>query len=370
MSTLQPLKEYIGLQEAATRAFAFPEQWYAPVCSYLTEILTICGPTLSPESIERRIREEKGTILEPMHFEEKGTILEPMHFEETDFRVLGLLGALAFSRMAASTRFRIVSRDTLGEDGGLIFLPSGKAYFAPRFGVGNRAPQKKFTGGLAAPALAARLTRRTFPSATARFEENSGLQITMEWRRDLELPFGMAFKPKGNAHKLSDAQFIQALQQNSSVAGSEKDTFDRLGFQLAYGDSATITLTTGSSEAMMRLIALCSQNAILRIAPQKGNAAIIEVYSDLIALYVRLALPEDQSQILEVIPVYQSANRSYGVRLPSLRTAMQSTALQWNWPSIAQRLPALDMSQSFLALPPEFEANAPALLTANDKETK
>ena len=95
-------------------AFYHPEKTVrARLCSKLEGWLKKLGDRADAEQIR--------TVLE----KNKGTYLEPFVLSKADLDCSVFLARLAFSRTAEQTRFRVVSRDTIGTDGGLVLGGGG-----------------------------------------------------------------------------------------------------------------------------------------------------------------------------------------------------------------------------------------------------
>ena len=75
---------------------------------------------------------EQTAALEEWIDSEKGTILEPFRLSKEDRACVLYLLRVAFSARYARTRFRVVSRDNLSDQGGLVFTSNFRAYFETR----------------------------------------------------------------------------------------------------------------------------------------------------------------------------------------------------------------------------------------------
>ena len=94
------------------------ERWQPLLSDFLVE----CGAPDDISAIEERIDEEEGTVLEPFR-------LSP------EDRACALyLARVVFSERYARTRFRLVSRDNLSDEGGLVFTSNFRAYYETRAG--------------------------------------------------------------------------------------------------------------------------------------------------------------------------------------------------------------------------------------------
>lgn len=76
-------------------------------------------------------------LLNAIVSEEKGTVLEPFTLSTESKRIALFLARVAFSKKIASSRFRIVSEETLGNAGGLVITSKGKSFYSERFQFGK-----------------------------------------------------------------------------------------------------------------------------------------------------------------------------------------------------------------------------------------
>ncbi|HBE97243.1 MAG TPA: hypothetical protein DDW68_08720, partial [Verrucomicrobiales bacterium] len=148
-----------------TGAFYHPE---AGVRSGLQEDLETWIQSLAPihesKAVEKVIRECQGTPLEPFW-------LEP-----EDIACAVALVRIAFSQKSKANRFRITSRDTIGDGGGFIMTRALQSYFAERY-AGAKNPQRHHRSGYFIPGL---LPPAGFPGVSARATleiDEEGMQV-------------------------------------------------------------------------------------------------------------------------------------------------------------------------------------------------
>lgn len=343
------------METAVTVALLYPGSWHDPVCSFLRAVLADCGTHPEPQRVEALVRGEKGTELEPFLLSEK------------DYTLAGLLGAIAFSERVGETRFRILSRDTIGDRGGYILTNNLRGYFAERYVEGTRRPQKQFSGAFFAPELA-KAARREPLVGTILTDAKVGLWLRLNWRPQRHLSNGLtAIALVGPAEKdqSSSLSFSDRLQYNSGIIGANQSDFAQLGLRVNIDSdesrgAAIVSLIPGSSESVMRFMALCTQNALVGFALNDPKIEPVRDHlSDLRAIYLRLALPETDTCTVPLISVYRSAMATMWVRFPNLVRSVQGSLYS---ASMEQYCPGLTaFADSHLAIPPGPEQVARAM---------
>jgi hypothetical protein len=111
--------------------------------------------------------------------EQSGTLLEPFRIDDDDKRISIFLTKLAFVKKSPASRFRIVSSDTMGNDGGLVITRGGQSFYSERYALGsNRLVNSnlRFYAPSMSPMSPLRSTFSGTPHACMRSDDN-GLYI-------------------------------------------------------------------------------------------------------------------------------------------------------------------------------------------------
>ena len=199
----------------------------------------------------------------------KGTVIEPFVLTEADLDCAVFLAQAAFSKSGAQTRLRIVSRDTMGGDGGLVFTQNLKSYYVERYAHGSHLPQPK--GGWAfVPSMIpdGSAACRRFPSAFLH-SEDQGFRIVVA------MP-----EAKSNA-----AQIARQFQQCGSIEGVSQ-SLTQLGLRVEC-NNREVHVISGSPESMIRIMAHMISEKTLTL---KGNTG----GGELPTVVISLRMPEEE----------------------------------------------------------------------------
>lgn len=186
---------------------------------FLEEWAQCLTPSVDPRRVEHLIRSATGTVL------------EPFVFEEPDVECAVFLARIAFSPHVGATRFRLVSRDNLGRDGGLVLTHSGKAYFIERF-IGGSHRIRVSTGWSFAPA--------TFP----------GLKRNLAATRPAILSSG----PEGFEIRVGGLDKVKSYAEAGGFLHGTPTRLRSIGLTLR-GAGKTLTMKPSGPEAMIRVMA-------------------------------------------------------------------------------------------------------------------
>jgi hypothetical protein len=199
---------------------------------------------------------------------ETGTTIEPFVLTSEDLECAVYLVRAAFSEAGAQTRFRIVSRETIGRNGGLVLTRNLKSFYSERYVHGKRRHQQKVGWSFVPSALpTAGADFPTMISATVS-SEDEGFRVVVpvpECRSD-------------------PATFARQLQKYSGIQGVE-GSLSSLGLRVECHDGEVHVLS-GSPESMIRTMAYMIEHATLVL---KGEPSA----SDIPLTLVRLDIPED-----------------------------------------------------------------------------
>jgi hypothetical protein len=205
---------------------------------------------------------------------QKGTFLEPFHLSNEDLECSVFLVRAAFSGASKEQRIRIVSRDTIGTEGGLILTRNLKSYYVERFPEGKTAGQPK-ESCVFLPALVPPLGKTgALPTIAELISEDTGFRIR------IKLP-----GEPDNA-----AALARGYQSHSRIEGVPED-FNRLGLRVEI-QRDEVHILTGSPEAMIRMMAHMVGEATLTLESKdaKHHCAL-----------VRLSIPEDEPVRLKAV---------------------------------------------------------------------
>jgi hypothetical protein len=184
---------------------------------------------------------------------QEGTAIEPFVLNRRDRYLAVLLTRLAFSERYHRTRFRVVSRETMGTEGGLMLTNHLRAFYIERYvkGYRRRTPDHF---GFVAPAempTGERVASWTRTEAEAGIDQR-GLYIRVgpfDWTKE------MGVEP----HRL-----LWLLMQHSFLKGNAILPLNR-GFNLVV-DRNQLWVRTLGSESMLQLSAHMSQGSLLALA--------------------------------------------------------------------------------------------------------
>ena len=235
--------------------------------------------------------------------QEQGTLIEPFRLTPADADLATMLIKMAFSQVYQQTRFRIVSRDTIGSEGGLVITNNLKSYYVERFALGNNrtAPAKAWTFCPAnEPSLkvVAKLVRPKVV-AKCKFSDN-GLMI------EIKIPALSIVKwtsksggeehsnppqRRGNPH----SGLVRDMTLNSTI-GPKQDLVDDLGLRIDLaGDQ--IVIAPKSPESVVRFTAHLMKKSVIQIDPGPS-------YPGRMKLLIGLAPPAEPPVDLEYATVF------------------------------------------------------------------
>jgi hypothetical protein len=241
------------------------------VRSQLDKWLTGLGPTPEPEAVHQAIALQKGTVIEPF-------ILTAEDLECAIFLVRA-----AFSERGGQYRVRIVSRDTIGEDGGLVLTRKLQSYYVERYAHGMNRSQPG-TGHVFLPTHVP--SQAHAPGTATLLSEDNGFRVVVPY-------------PDPITEKT--AVLARKLQQGSGIAGAP-ESFDRLGLRVEIRNRE-IHVLSGSPESMIRLLAHLADRGTL-VLQQSGESTDRPVFR--IALDIPGEEPVSLRAMASATPVYTS----------------------------------------------------------------
>lgn len=250
----------------------------------IAEWLSNAQPRYSREQIASFLRAQNGTAI------------EPFVLDEQDLELAGILVQYAFSEVGEQTRFRVVSRETLGTEGGVMLTNNLRGYYIERYAHGFRTKTPEDFGFVAPaempgphdPPDHAQAIR-----AVCRFEE-TGLSITVsgvDWAAETGIP----------PEKLA-SQF----QQHSHVLAPEIP-FLQFGLRVEV-DGDAVRIQTGSPESLLRVSAHLLQRSFLVLSARPEAPRT--------RAFIRLEPPEGEVLALPVTVTCTSRSMPAWVWLP------------------------------------------------------
>jgi hypothetical protein len=200
-----------------------------------------------------------------------GTPIEPFTLSQEDRFLTTPLVRLAFSSRYQRTRFRVVSRDTIGPEGGAVLTNNLRHHYVERYARGRwRQTKKDFW--FVAPAEVPPLTTPGTPASVALeatcLVSESGVTIYLD-----------ADWPPDNIHSPSVGQ---GLNRHSRFLPSES-TLQSAGLSVA-ATGRRLTISTRGPEAIFRLSALMQQRAIMVIDEGGEGGGLGRVFIGLVPL--------------------------------------------------------------------------------------
>lgn len=250
---------------AVTAAFYHPDlQARTKLRRQCDDLLNQLGETPAEEEVRALIASEKGTTI------------EPFSITAEDLECAVFLARMAFSGSGGQTRFRIVSRETLGGDGGLVLTQNLKSYYVERY-VHAKHRALPTVGWSFVPSL--------IPTGPIGCASRAGATLYSEdqgFRVVVPLP-----ECASNA-----AVFARQFQQHGGIQGV-RESFSQLGLRVECRDGA-VHLLSGSPESMIRIMAHMVEETTLTL---KGAAD----EEDIPNILMRLRMPEDEPVTLPAV---------------------------------------------------------------------
>lgn len=216
----------------------------------------------------------------------KGTVIEPFVLTEADLECAVFLAQAAFSKSGAQTRLRIVSRDTMGGDGGLVLTQNLKSYYVERYAHAKRLPQPN--GGWAfVPSMV--------PDNSAACQQLTGASLLSEdqgFRIVVEMP-----EAKSDA-----ARFAREFQRHGGIEGVGQ-SLTQLGLRVEC-NNGQVHILSGSPESMIRIMAhMVSEKTLVLKGGSDGR--------ELPTVLISLRMPEDEPVKLPAVVVMGAGYSSW-----------------------------------------------------------
>ena len=215
---------------------------------------------------------------------EQGTALEPFNLTEEDIDCAVLLAQMAFCDAVGESRLTLVSRETIGERGGLVLSNNLKSFYIERYIYGkNRREQK--SGWRFIPNNLKGLG--DFKALSSKAQIHSG-----EDGFTISIPI-----PKIGVSDLSEV--LRLYQKYSRIDGNAA-SFSDLGLRVE-SSKGIIKIQTGSPESIIRLMPALIEEKLLILKTEE-----IERFP---TIMLRLAMPEEETLAMNAI--YGNPSLSY-----------------------------------------------------------
>lgn len=213
----------------------------------------------------------------------KGTQIEPFTLTPQDTECAVFLGRLAFSKKVGQTRLRIVSRDTIGKEGGVILTNNGAGYYVERYINGSTKGLPKH-GWVFLPALVPVAgSAQNWAKGAKLVSDSDGFRIVLTMPKSAKEPGAV----------------LSHFLIHSRIEGVES-SFAKLGLRLEYVDKK-LHILSGSPESMIRVMACMANSSRITLKGEEGDAEIPHVL-------VGLAVPEEDPVDL---PAVSSSTASF-----------------------------------------------------------
>jgi hypothetical protein len=215
-----------------------------------------------------------------------GTNLEPFVLTREDLDCSVFLTRAAFSDKGGQTRLRIVSRETIGTNGGLVLTKGLKSFYVERYVHAKSRSQPKLGWKFFPSLIPEKDEPRLKPVKTVLHSDSNGFRIVI---RLPETP-------------VEGALLARKLQQHSHISG-QRQPLSQLGLRVEC-HGREIHILSGSPESMIRLMAQMAAQTTLDLHGDAKDAEISRIL-------IMLASPSDE-------PI-------------QLRTVLASTPNYSNW---------------------------------------
>ena len=243
-------------------------------------------------AVPRYSREQVSSFLRS----QQGTAIEPFVLDEQDLELAEILVQFAFSELGEQTRFRVVSRETLGTEGGVMLTNNLRAYYVERYAHGFRTKTPAEFGFIAPAEMPelGDLPERTQPATAVCQLEDTGLSITVsgvDWAGETGL---------------SKRDLASLFQKHSRVFAANIP-FSDLGLRVAV-EGDIVRIRTGSPESLLRASAHMMQGSALVLTPEEAGPRT--------RAFIRLLPPGGDTMVLPVAVTCTSRSMPEWMRLP------------------------------------------------------
>jgi hypothetical protein len=210
---------------------------------------------------------------------EKGTEIDPFCLTKEDIDCVATLASLAF--LIGETRLRVVSRDSLGFEGGLVITSNLKSFYLKRYQKNNNGtPYGQPKGGWVF--IPSQIPKDSKEYKTYLIPDKEGFTISTKLPPSSLHPFGVK----------------TSLERGSRIEGLDT-SLDKLGLKFEENDGI-LSIRSGSPESVIKLMAHMINNSKLILRDTEDE-------NDLPRIEIALAPPENKKVLLESI-TYSTPN--------------------------------------------------------------
>ena len=207
---------------------------------------------------------------------EQGTALEPFNLTDEDIDCAVLLAQIAFCDAVGEARLTLVSRETIGERGGLVLSNNLKSFYSERYIYGKNRRIQKSGWRFIPNNLKGLGDFEAFSSKAQIYFGEDGFTISCP-------------NPKIGESELSEA--LRLYQKHSRIDGNAA-SFSDLGLRVE-SSKGVITIQTGSPESIIRAMPALMEERLLVLETNEA-----ERFPSII---IRLAIPEEEACSLKAI---------------------------------------------------------------------
>jgi len=273
-------------------AFAHPDE---RIRESVRQKLESCVTSFEPWFADEAIRD--------CLLQQEGTVLEPFVLTDAELEVATLATRLTMSKTVGEKRFRIVSGETIGTDGGLVLTSNLRSFYVERYAHGAHRKTSGTTWYIAPAAL----------SATSNWKRTNAFgKINVTCLTDTE---GFTIRVSGANWVASAGQhkirLVRSLQDHSYV-GEKQLEFTHVGLRVDV-EKNDILIRTGSPESLLRLSALMSKEArmVLRSGADSNSSG---------GIIIGLQIPDAEKVTLPSLMTYVSGFQDDWMRMQLIAT--------------------------------------------------
>ena len=242
---------------------------------------------------------------------QRGTEMEPFVLNDQDRKIAAMATRLAFSRLGGDqTRFRIVSRETLGVTGGMVLTDNLGSFFLGRDSRGNHrrisdrtwyiAPAEMeqhedlspTIRGRSSSSPAATTTHRRSQLRVTFGSDHQGLYLSISNLPCRQLTDRRTFRPVREFQELGRVLDLDRMDRGRS--------FNELGLRVTTSGDR-IRISTGSPESILRFTAMAAEERILELPTSCTGTPGGR-------LFIRLCDIEDKPQTLQFVNTVTDAS--------------------------------------------------------------
>ena len=213
---------------------------------------------------------------------ENGTILEPFILKSNDVSLASLLAQAAFSRTIEQTRFRIVSRDTIGSESGLVITNNLNNYYAERYAFGKRrrSPKSGFT-------FIPNLLPENPTHSLRKIAKCKSKLVINDKGVSIYLPF--------THNQQNSIITLRKLQKYSQISNVDR-SFSQIGLRIddLNPQSNYLEIRTGSPESQIKFITYMMNKEVMQLTTGDDDDGIPHIF-------IALNMPTNSEVLLKTV---------------------------------------------------------------------